>query len=580
MNMKNKEMPAKEFQTLKELIKYTEETYTNNIAFVTKLKTKGSKDVTFKNTTYKDLYMEMCNAGTYLMNLPFSKSQVALIGENSYHWCLAYFTVSTSDNVIVPLDKLLQQDEIKSCIMRSKSKAIFCDKKHYEMVKEIVDEGETQIEYIIGLDFVPEGSVSIDDMIIEGKKKIDEGDRKYLDYKINPDDMHFLLFTSGTTQKSKAVMLSHKNICSVIYAMSLEEPFYEDDVNMIILPLHHVYGLVGTLMMVSLGVKNTFCDGLRYIVPNMKEYKVTVFMSVPLLLENMYKKIQKAIEKQGLEKKINFAKKISKIGDALGLPLRRKMFKGIINNLGGHLRFIINGAAAIDPEVIKGFNDFGILTVQGYGLTEMAPTISSESHRNLRPGSVGKFMPNVTGKIINPDEEGIGELIVKGDNVMLGYYENQEATENVIKNGWLHTGDYAYIDKDGFLFLSGRKKNVIVMKNGKNVFPEELENLINNLPYVSESMIFTRNKETDVVLWAKVVYDENYLKENNISKDELELLFKDNLNKINDTLPAYKMIKKFYLSNNPTIKTSTRKIKRNHEMKVIEEELKNLKTKL
>lgn len=296
-------------------------------------------------------------------------------------------------------------------------------------------------------------------------------------------------------------------------------------------------------------------------------------MSVPLLLESIYKKINKAIASQGQEKKIAFALKLCDMSEKVGIDIRRKMFKPIIDQLGGHLRFFINGAAPIDPVVAKGLNDFGILTVNGYGLTETAPTIASESYRHLKAGSVGKLMPNVEAKIVTPNDEGIGELVVRGDNVMLGYYDDEDATNEVLIDGWFHTGDLAYFDEEGYLFITGRKKNVIVMKNGKNVFPEEIENLVNILPYVSESMLFTRNKHSDVVLWLKVVYEDDYLKEHNITIDELEEKFQKDLDEINDTMPAVKRVHKYFLSDRPTIKTTTQKTKRNIEIEEINKEL-------
>ena len=238
------------------------------------------------------------------------------------------------------------------------------------------------------------------------------------------------------------------------------------------------------------------------------------------------------------------------------------------------MRCLINGAAALDPVVSKGFNDFGILTVQGYGLTECSPTIASESYRYLKPGSVGKMMPHMDYMIDEPDEAGIGELMVRGDNIMMGYYDDPAATSEVLKDGWLRTGDLAYFDKDGYLFITGRKKNVIVMKNGKNVFPEEIENLVNKLSYIEESMVFVRNKATDSVLWIKAVYSEEYLKENDMDYEKLEKIFVGDMDKINQGMPSYKMIKHFLLSDRPTVKTTTAKTKRNDELREIKKELK------
>lgn len=564
-----------EFSDLKELLKYSARKYGDKTAFVTKIKERGSKDVSYKNTSYEELYEEMIALGTALYDMGYRDRRVAIIGENSYQWCLAYFTAGSGIGVTVPLDKALEHEEIVSCLKRSNATIIFYDKKMEKLIDEIFESGETNLEFAVTLNFKSENPSrpSADEMIAKGRELISKGNNDFENIQIDRNKMAFLLFTSGTTQQSKAVMLSHKNFMSCLYGMCCEELFFVDDVNLQLLPLHHCYGMLGLLTFLVQGMKNTFCDGLKYINKNLKEYKVTVMMSVPLLLESIYKKINKAITSQGQEKKIAFALKLCDMSEKVGIDIRRKMFKPIIDQLGGHLRFFINGAAPIDPVVAKGLNDFGILTVNGYGLTETAPTIASESYRHLKPGSVGKLMPNVEAKIVDPNDEGIGELVVRGDNVMLGYYDDEDATNEVLIDGWFHTGDLAYFDEEGYLFITGRKKNVIVMKNGKNVFPEEIENLINILPYVSESMLFTRNKHSDVVLWLKVVYETSYLKENNITVDELEERFQKDLDEINDTMPAVKRVHKYFLSDRPTIKTTTQKTKRNVEIEEINKEL-------
>ncbi len=563
-----------EFRDLRELLKTSAEKYADRVAFVTKIKNK--KEVNYINTTYAGLFSSMGHLGTALLDRGFGGKRIAVIGENSYNWCLAYFAVACGVGVIVPLDKGLQKEELQSCLDRSSAEAVFYDKKHAAVIEEIAAEGKTKVSLLISMDFESEAAVPMMELLDRGQMLVGQGDRRYLDAEIDPDAMNFLLFTSGTTERSKAVMLSHRNFMSCNYGMNCEELFFPDDVNMMILPLHHCYGMSGLLTFLSQGMKNTFCDGLKYITMNLKEYGVSVIMSVPLLLESMYKKINKAIEKQGMEGKVQFALRLCGISEKVGIHLRRKMFKAIIDQLGGRMRFIINGAAALDPEVSKGFNDLGILTVQGYGLTETAPTIASETYRYLKPGSVGKLMPNVEGRILEPDEEGIGELIVRGDNVMLGYYDDPEATDEVITDGWFHTGDLARFDEEGYLFICGRKKNVIVMKNGKNVFPEEIENLINVLPYVEESMVFTREKASDFVLWAKVVYDPEYLQENGLTPEQLKEQLDRDMDEINRTMPSYKMVKKYFLSDKPTVKTTTAKTKRSDELQQIMNELEAL----
>ena len=567
-----------EFNDLREMVAYSAEHYADRIAFVTKEKHKGNEgttEISYKNTTYKDFHDEIGYLGTALFELGYSGKRIGVIGENSYHWVLAYFATACGLGVVVPLDKMLQKEELAGLVKRGEVSAVFCDKKTYPMLKEIKAE-DNNLEELFGLDFIPENSKSLVELLGRGEALVEGGDRNYLDAPIDREAMNFLLFTSGTTQVSKAVMLNHRNLCSITYYMDCEELFFPDDVSMLFVPLHHVFGMGGLLVFITQGIKNVFCDGLKYIAANFQEYGVSVMMTVPLLLENLYRKIWKSIDKQGMRSKVEKALKICDASEKVGIYLRRKLFKSIIDQMGGKMRFFINGAAALDPVVAKGLNDFGILTVSGYGLTETSPTIASETYRYVRPGSVGKTMPHVDARIEAPDEEGIGELVVKGNNVMMSYYNDQEATDAVIKEGWFHTGDLAYFDKDGYLFITGRKKNVIVMKNGKNVFPEEIETLVNLLPYVSESVVFARDKANDVVLWIKVVYDEEYMKEEGLSLEELNKKFEEDLEKINDTMPPYKMVKKYFLSNKPTIKTTTLKTKRNEELKEIGKELEEL----
>ena len=579
-NKKDNDLSSRfhQFTDLRELIYESSIIYSNKVAFVTKYKGKTKDEPVYIDTTYKQLYEEMNYFGTALCSLGLKGKSVALVGENSYRWCVSFFAVSCGVGKIVPLDKLLQKEELESCLMRSEVKAVVCDKKKYPVIKEIKEEGNTSVEKIILIDGEPEeGDFDWMELLLTGKSLMETGDKTFIDAEIDSDEGIFYYFTSGTTSKSKVVMLTHRNLMSCNYSMNLEEKFYPDDVELMILPLHHCYGMSGLLTFLSQGMKNAFCDGLKYISKNLKEYKVSVLMSVPLLLENMHKKIIKEMKKQGAYESFLRGQKICKAFDKVGIDVRRKVFKKIIDQMGGNMRFIINGAAPLNPETSRFFNSIGILTVQGYGMTETSPTIASESYRYIRPGSVGKLFPFVEGRIIDKDEEGVGELIVKGDNVMLGYYDDPTATEEAIDDdGWLHTGDLAYFDQDGYLFLCGRKKNVIVMKNGKNVFPEEIETEINNLPYIDESMVFTKNKLNDVVLWVKGVYNKAYLKENEVTLDELKEKFNKDIDNINKKLPSYKMIKNNFLSEIPTIKTTTQKTKRREELKQIEKEIKDL----
>ena len=569
-----------EFTDMRELMEYASKKYADHVAFITK--TKRAPEPEYKNTTYSEMFREMGYLGTALIDRGLKDAAVAVVGENSYMWVLADMAVACGAGVVVPLDKALQKDELLSCFRRSHARAVFYDKKHAKMLAEIFEEGSSELEQAFAMDGAevikdePGRFCSVEDLLEEGRKAVEAGDRSYLDAELDREKMSYLLFTSGTTERSKAVMLSHKNLMSCNYGMNCEELFFPDDVDMMILPLHHIYGFMGLVTFLSQGLTTCFTDGLKYIAKNMQEYHVSVMMSVPLLLENMYKKICKGIEKQGKTKQVAAAKKVCDLADKAGINLRKIVFKKIIDEMGGRMRFFINGAAALDPVVQEGLNSLGILTVQGYGLTETSPTIASETYRYIRKGSCGHVMPNVEARIDDPDDEGIGELVVRGNNVMIGYYDDPEATSEVMEDGWFHTGDLAYFDKDGYLFITGRKKNVIVMKNGKNVFPEEIENLINFLPYVSESMVFTQSKGNDYVLWVKVVCDQEYLREHALSEDDAAAQFEKDLDEINKAMPAYKMVKRFFISDKPTIKTTTMKTKRREEIKQIEQELEEL----
>ena len=412
---------------------------------------------------------------------------------------------------------------------------------------------------------------TINDIIKIGENEFLKGNREFLNLDIDNDKANIILFTSGTTALSKAVMLSQRNIASNINSMNAVEKFYDNDVNLLMLPFHHTFASTGIIIMLNNGVKNVFCDGLRHIQENMKEYKVSVFVCVPLILEAMHKKVLAGIKKQGKEQTVRRAQKLSNALLKIGIDVRRKLFKDIIDNFGGNMRFIISGAAAIDKNVAKDFNEWGILAIQGYGLTETSPVLCAENAKYIRYGSVGVPLLDIEVKIDNPDEHGVGELIAKGPNVMLGYYKNEEATKQTLIDNWYHTGDLGYIDKDGYVFITGRKKNVIVLKNGKNVFPEEIEELINKLPYVSESLVFGYPKDDDLIVSTKIVYNEDYVKKflDNMSEEDLNQKVWNDIKEINLKVPQYKHIKKFILTKEPMIKTTTAKIKRFEEIKQI-----------
>ncbi len=567
--MKNKILyKAEKFDNIRDLINNSVKLYPSNIAF--KIKHKDGKNVSYTNITYTNFQNDINYVGTGLQKLGYKDKRIAVIGKNCYEWAVTYYAVINGLGVIVPLDKGLPKEEIESLLIRSKADMIVFEKSYEDSINEIFQKKSTNLKEVVCMEKSKFDDIKcLDDIKQIGEQELKNGNNNYLDNEIDNKKMASIIFTSGTTSLAKAVMLSHYNIVSNIYNMQCVEKMYSTDVNMAFLPFHHTFGSTGLTLFLASGATNVFCDGLRYIQDNLKEYKVSVFVCVPLLIEAMYKKIMLQIEKQGKKEKFEKGLKISQFLLKFGIDVRRKIFKDIINNLGGNIRFIISGASAIDKNVAKGFNDFGILTVQGYGLTETAPVIAAENIKNIRYGSVGFPLPEVSVKIDNPNEEGIGEIVAKGPNVMLGYYENKEATDEVLKNGWFHTGDLGYIDEDGFIFITGRKKNVIVLKNGKNVYPEELELLINNLPYVAESMVYGMPKDDDLVVSVKIVYNETYVKQKfgDVSEEELhDIIWKD-IKEINKGLVKYKYIKNLVITNEPMVKTTTAKVKRFEEMK-------------
>ncbi len=568
MKTYNKIYESKTFNNIREVIDNSVELYADNNAFI--VKKMAGKSVRYRNITYKGFKEENNYLGTSLINLGLKDKRIAIISKNRYEWALTYFTVMSGVGITVPLDNGLKEEEIISSLVRSKADCIVFEKEKLEIVKKCKENKDVKIKEYICMDNIKEDGIkNLSDILKEGKKLVEKGNKNYIDAVIDDEKMATIIFTSGTTSESKAVMLSNKNIASNITDLDYVEKADSNDVNMVFLPLHHTFGSTGLLFFLSKGATNVFCDGLRHIQNNLKEYKVTVFVGVPLLLETMYKKIMTQVEKQGKTKMVKFGVKLSKFLLNFGIDIRRKLFKEIIDNLGGKLRFIVSGASAIDRKVAEGFNNFGILTVQGYGLTETSPVLTAENEKTIKYGSVGIPLYNVEVKIDNPDEEGIGELIAKGPNIMLGYYENEKATNEVLKDGWFHTGDLGYMDEDGFVFITGRKKNVIVLKNGKNIFPEELESIIATLPYVAENMVYGKTKANDLLLSAKVVYNEEYVKEKypDISKEDLKELIWNDIKEINKKLPDYKHIKNLVVTNEPMIKTTTAKIKRFEEEK-------------
>ena len=562
-----------EINNFRELINHSCETYPNNVAYKFK-ENLGKKNQKVIEKTYSEVKKEVEALGTMLLELGLENKKIALIGNNRYEWCESYFAITTSNMVVVPLDKALPEQEIKNLIERSKVDAVIYENKYNEVFNSIREENET-IKYYINMDLKKEenGILSFKELVEQGMKKIEDGDHRYADVKIDNNKMSILIFTSGTTSMAKGVMLSQKNITSNIIAMAKMSKMYDNDVLLSFLPLHHTFECTITFLYgFYSGVTVAFCDGLKYIAKNLVEYKVSVFVAVPLVLETIYKKIRKSIEEQGKAKLVDTMSGLANGLLKLHIDVRRKLFKSVLDQLGGNLRIAYFGAAAMDKKVIDGYNSFGIETVQGYGLTETSPLVAAETDKQKCPGSVGMAPYNVELKLEDVDENGVGEIVVKGPNVMLGYYENPEATESVMKDGWFHTGDLGYYNKDGYLFISGRKKDVIVLKNGENVFPSDIEFLVNKLPYVTESILYPReNTKGEISLGIKLVYDPEIIKEKFGDKTEKEYknLVWEDIKEINKSLPVFKKIKELIITTEPLEKTTTQKVKRFKEFEKI-----------
>ena len=554
---------------LKDMLNKTRELYGDRPGY--KIKVGEGK---YKIYTHKEIRDMIDYLGTALINLGLKGKRIAVIGENRYEWELAYLSVACGTGIVVPLDKSLPPNELEELVERSEVEAIFYSKKYQEVIERIKYSEKNKLKHLISMDsdIHKEGIYSQRELIERGEKLVKEGNREFIDAKINPDEMQIMLFTSGTTSKSKVVALSHKNLVSNVMAFSKILDVNSSDRMLSFLPLHHVFECTtGMIFSLYVGAERTFCEGIRHIVENLNEYKITFACFVPAIYEAMYKNITKNLEKA---EKLEAVKKLMEANRDKTMAEKKEIFKDIHNIFGGCIKLFISGAAALDKEVEYAFRDWGINLCQGYGLTETSPVIGCESNENFRVGSIGKALPNVQARIDDPDEDGMGELVVKGPNVMLGYYEDKKATDEVLKDGWFATGDLAKIDEDGYIFICGRKKSVIVLKNGKNIFPEEMESLVNKVEGVKESFIFGKQQsddKEDIKINVKIVFDREVMKEAyKVETDEdIRKVLGDKIKEINKIMPKYKAIRGILITEEPLIKTTTSKIKRQANLELI-----------
>ena len=551
-----------EITDLKDMLKKSGEKYGEKIAY------KIRQENGYKEITHNEVRKMVDGLGTKLIDMGLKDKRIAVIGENRYEWEIAYLSIVCGTGTVVPLDKSLPENELESLIERSKAEAIICSQKYVEILKK------TKLKYIISMDLEKgnDGIISQKRLISEGIQLVKSGNTSFINAKIDNEKMSIMLFTSGTTSISKAVALSHKNICSNLMDISSILDVNSSDVFLSFLPLHHVFECtVGFLFSLYVGAETVFCDGIRHIPENLAEYKVSVMASVPAIYERLFKIIKKHLEKQGKVEQI--LEDEEKYKDS-SMEKKKEVFKEIHDLLGGNIKLFISGAASLEPSIEEKFRRLGFNMFQGYGLTETSPVVAMGNKKYHKTGSIGKCVPSDEVKLLDVNKDGIGELAVKGPNVMLEYYENKEATEKVLKNGWFQTGDLARIDEDGYIFICGRKKSVIVLKNGKNIFPEEMETLINKEDGVEESFIFGKpisKDPNDIKIFVKIVYN----KESFEGKTETEIkeYFNEKIKSINKTMPHYKAIRGIIISDKPLIKTTTNKIKREKNLEQIIKEL-------
>ena len=554
---------------LKDMLNKTRKLYGEKTGY--KIKIEKGKYKTYTHNEIRDMINYL---GTALISLGLKNKRIAVIGENRYEWELAYLSVVCGTGIVVPLDRSLPTNELEEVIERSEVEAIFYSKKYEETIKKIKYSEKNKLKHLISMDSClhDEGIYSEKELIDKGKGLVESGDRNFIDAKINPEEMSIMLFTSGTTSKAKVVALSHKNLVSNLMDLMSVLDLDSNDRMLSFLPLHHVYECtVGMLTSLYIGAERAFCDGIRHIVENLNEYKITCVAFVPAIYEMMHKNIIKTLEKEG---NLQQVRSLMQEYKNKSMSEKKEVFQEIHNMFGGSIKLFISGAAALDKEVIEDFRDWGINLCQAYGLTETSPVIGIETNKCHRIGSIGKPLPHVQAKIEDADEVGRGDLVVKGPSVMLGYYNDKRATKEVMKDGWFYTGDLAKIDEDGYIFICGRKKSVIVLKNGKNIFPEEMENLVNKIEGVKESFIFGKQKsddKEDIRINVKIIFDRQIMKEAyKVESDEdIYKVLVDKIKEVNQIMPKYKAIRGIKISEEPLIKTTTNKIKRQANLEAL-----------
>ena len=558
-----------EILNLKDMLNKTKQIYADKIAY--KIKIYNGK---YKTVSHLEVRNAIDYFGTALIKLGLKDKRIAVIGENRYEWEIAYLSIVCGTGVVVPIDKSLPENELKSVIERSEVEAIIFSGKYEEILTKIRCDENNKLKHLISMDSLKnkEGVYSQSELIEMGRHLVEDGNREFIDADTDAEKMSIMLFTSGTTSNSTVVALSHRNICSNLMDMASVLDVTSNDILLSVLPVHHVFECtVGFLFALYKGAQIVFCDGLRHVVNNLNEYKVTVMACVPGIYERIFMMIRKQLEKQG--KLDEILRKEEELKDA-SMAEKKNAFKEIHDLLGGNVKLFISGAAALDRAIEEKYRRLGINLVQGYGLTETSPIVAVGTNLESRVGSVGKAVPSVQAKVVNINSEGIGELAVKGPSIALGYYQDEESTKASFIDGWFHTGDLVKIDNEGYIYICGRRKNVIVLKNGKNIFPEEMESLVNKIEGVSESFIFGKQLSDDkenVKINVEIVFDRAIVKDvyKAETDDEIYKALFEKIKEVNGKMPSYKAIRGMILTETPLIKTTTNKIKRQANLDAI-----------
>ena len=573
-NKKNYEGTS--FTTVKEIFVNSSKEYADRTFLLEKFNPKEN----WTDITYNQFKNEVIGFGTALTRkLNLKDSRIVIIGENTHHWYVSYMTMLCGAGIAVPVDKELPENEIENVIKRAKASAVIFSTKKAEVIKKVA-ENLPDVKYFIQMNSSEEPMgklVGMDYLIEQGKLLVNNGDNSFMGIEIDPDEFKVLIFTSGTTSNAKGVMLCNRNLAENVNAATGYVKLYPDDRLMSILPLHHTHeSSIGFLLPFAVGCSVSVCQGLKHIVSDLQETKPTALLTVPLLVENLYRKIIANIKKSKKDGLVNSMIHLTNALKAVGIDIKRKVFNEIYENLGGRIRIIVSAAAPIDAKIGKWVEDIGILFLQGYGLTETAPIAALTPDFDTRVGSAGKAVVCAKLRIDNPNENGEGEVLISSRTLMLGYYEDEEATKQAIfeENGerWFRSGDIGYMDADGFLYITGRCKNVIVTQNGKNIYPEEIEILLSNHPEIKECMVYGQEVEgeKELIITARVipnyeVIEEKYGKD--LNEEEIYKIIWEKIKEVNKSLTSYKAIKKLEIKNDDFVKTTTMKIKRYEELK-------------